>query len=86
MTQVIRMVVPGSKEEMLKALRRVTKVVKCLDEPNNGLYVVLMNDRDQPILLESINLHPLQIIGACSVIGLQQTLELLPEGLEEADG
>jgi hypothetical protein len=86
MTQVIKMEVPGSKEEMLKALRRVTKVVKCLDEPNNGLYVVLMNDRDQPILLESINLHPLQIIGACSVIGLQQTLELLPEGLEEMDG
>jgi hypothetical protein len=86
MTQVIRMEVPGSKEEMLKALRRVTKVVKSLDEPNNGLYVVLMNDRDQPILLESINLHPLQIIGACSVIGLQQTLELLPEGLEEMDG
>jgi hypothetical protein len=86
MTTVLSMEVDGSKEEMLKALKRTTKYIKALKEPNNGLYIVAINDRDQPFLLEAVNLHPMQIVGACSAIGLQQTIALLPEGEEEEDG
>ena len=77
-TKVISVEVEGAKEAMQKALLEALKFTEdAQDLTNWGLFVVIVDDYDQPVKFSEGNMTSNGVIAACEVVKLKEAYDLM---------